>query len=93
MNLTGNLTCTGASTTNPVTGSLKQVYKRVIHQQGFTGTAAACTGQPAAWTAVVVPSTFMFTGGEAQVTASVTACNSGGCTSAEAEGTVKLKLG
>ena len=93
MNLKGDLTCTGASTTNPVTGSLKQVYKRVIHQQGFTGTPAECTGQPAAWTAVVVPSTFMFTGGEAQVTASVTACNSGGCTSAEAKGTVKLKVG
>jgi hypothetical protein len=93
VSLTGDLTCTGASTTNPVNGSLKQTYKRDIHQQGFTGTAATCTGQTAAWTAVVVPSTFMFTGGDAKVTASVVACNSGGCASTEAEGTVKLKLG
>jgi hypothetical protein len=93
VNLKGDLTCTGANTTNPVTGSLKQVYKRSIHQQNFTGTSAACTGEPAAWTAVVDPSTFMFTSGEAQVTASVTACNDGTCTTAKAEGTVKLKVG
>ena len=93
VNLAGDITCTGASTTNPVNGSLKQVAKRVMQEQSFTGNGAACTGQPATWTAVVVPRTFLFSNGEALVTASVTACNIGGCASAEAERTVKLKVG
>ena len=88
--LTGYVTCTGAPSTGAVTGSVSQVFKRQTHRQDFTGTAAACTGEPEKWKAVVQPSGFKFTGGKVQAAASVTACNTGGCTTADATAEVQL---
>jgi len=49
------VTWAGTTDTDLVTGSLKQVYKRAIRQQALAGTDTACTGQPATWTAKVLP--------------------------------------
>jgi len=88
--LSGQVTCSGSTATNPVTGTLTQEYRRVAHTRSFTGTGAACTSTSARWTATVTPADFRFTSGQVSVTASVTACNSGGCTTADTKQTVKL---
>lgn len=88
--LSGTVTCTGTAVTEPVTGTLHQVYRRGIHDQAFTGSTATCTGRAATWTARIVPTTFIFKG-RTRVTATVTACNTGGCTTATTERTVNLK--
>lgn len=88
--LNGTVTCGGTTVTNPVTGNLHQVYRRGIHDLAFTGSTANCSGRAAAWKAKIVPTTFIFKG-KTQVTATVTACNSGGCTTATTKRTVDLK--
>ena len=90
VHLSGHVTCTGATATNPITGTLTQEYKRVSHTRTFTGTTGACTGKPAKWTAVVTPTDFRFTTGTVKVTASVTVCNTGGCTTMDAKAKVTL---
>lgn len=89
--VTGTITCTAASTAGPTTGSLRQVYHRSIHQQDFSGSTAACTGKAVPWTAKIVPTTFLFRG-KTQVLATVTACSTGGCTTAVVKKTVALKV-
>lgn len=90
VSLKGTVTCSGTEGTQPVTGTLRQVYKRAIHEQSFTGSAAACTGKAVRWRATVPPTTFIFKG-KTKVTASVTACNTGGCTTDTVKRTVKIK--
>jgi hypothetical protein len=89
--LSGQAVCSGTTATDAVTGTISQEYRRQTHSQTFTGTTAACTGKSATWTAVVHPSDFRFTTGQVKVTASVNACNSGGCTAASATANVTLK--
>lgn len=88
--LHGTVTCAGTDTSGPVSGTITQVYKRVIHTQSFTGTSAPCSGAAERWTAVIQPSTFKWTTGQATITASVSACNSTGCTQADAQRKITL---
>jgi hypothetical protein len=89
--LSGSITCSGSDTSGPVSGTIKQVYRRVIHTQSFNGTSVTCSGAPARWTAVIEPTTFKWTTGQATITASVTACNTSGCTQADAERKITLE--
>lgn len=88
--LSGKVVCTGTTTTNPITGTLTQEYRRVSHTRAFTGSAAPCTGKSVTWKATVQPADFRFTTGKVKVQASVTACTSGGCVTSNAKRTVKL---
>lgn len=92
--LKGQVTCQGAtSTTNQVEGSLQQTVKRNVHTALYrTTTGYSCTGGPVPWTATVQPTTFLFTGGAAVVTGSVTACNVRGCSTATTTTSLKLKV-
>ena len=87
------VTWAGTTDTDLVTGSLKQVYKRAIRQQAFCRHRYSLRGPARYLDRQGLASNFLFTGGEAQVSASVTACNIGGCTTANTQGTVKPKLG
>ena len=78
VHLSGQITCTGTTGTDPVTGTLVQEFRRVSHSRSFIGTNATCTGKATKWTAKVTPSDFRFTTGKANVAGTVTACTTGG---------------
>ncbi|WP_457252993.1 DUF6299 family protein [Pedococcus sp. P5_B7] len=90
--VSGTVNCSGSSGTPSISGTVRQFYKRQVQTAPLTFTGlASCTG-PGRWTARGSSSTFLFTGGTADVSVTVEACNQRGCSTATTTRTVKLKV-